>query len=261
MEAYTPTDLSLTKDSHDKYMSYGPAILSCMRALWRRICNRLDVYLQRSSHVSQIVLCIFTGWALIYTVIPLYQKALLDEAIAKKEVDLKEATAAMAKKEVELKEASAALEEAYRRIKFSAVKDFVFMTGAKCTNLLYRPMPPLGPLGKPERSTPPPFAELFELDVPGCITKEAEKYLPLKELRPEDRKLFDQNIFTLNQELFVIRKRAKAEYDEVPQKVSANPSAFPLPTGDVGEVLLRRTLNSAHLDSWNAYKQMVLRLC
>jgi hypothetical protein len=26
-------------------------------------------------------------------------------------------------------------------------------------------------------------------------------------------------------------------------------------------VLLRRTLNSAHLDSWNAYKQRVLRLC
>jgi hypothetical protein len=259
MEAYTPTDLSLTKYSHDKYMSYGPAILSCMRALWRRICNRLDVYLQRSSHVSQIVLCIFTGWALIYTVIPLYQKALLDEAIAKKQVELKEATAAMAKKEVELKEASAALEEAYRRIKFSAVKDFVFMTGAKCTNLLYRPMPPLGPLGKPEPSTPPPFAELFELDVPGCITKEAEKYLPLKELRPEDRKLFDQNIFTLNQELSVIRKRAKAEYDEVPQKVSANPSAFPRPTGDVGEVLKWVKKRASPEQYWRNVHELTIR--
>ena len=218
-------------------MSYGPAILSCMRALWRRICNRLDIYLQRSSHVSQIVLCLFTGWALIYTVIPLYQKALLDEAIAKKEVELKEATSAMAKKEVELREASATLEKRYMRIKFSVVKDFAFMAGAKCTNLLYRPMRPLRPLREPQPREPPPFAELFELDVPGCITGEAEKYSPLKELSPEDRKLFDQNIVTLNQELSVIRTQAKAEYDEVPQKVSANPSAFPLPTGDAAEVL------------------------
>ncbi|MDR4463922.1 MAG: hypothetical protein MRJ66_06615 [Nitrospira sp.] len=187
-------------------MNYRHALHSCMFALWRKACNRLDIYLQRFSYVSQIALCLLTAWALFYTVIPLYQKALLDEAIARKEVELKKATAA--------------LEKAYMRIKFSVVKDFVFMTGAKCTNLLWRPLPPLEPLGKPEPGRSPPFEELFELDVPGCITREAEKFLPLDELRPEDRKLFDENISALNQELPIIRERIKAEYDKVPKRVA-----------------------------------------
>ena len=225
-------------------MSYRHAFHSCMLALWRRTGNRLDIYLQRFSYVSQIVLCLLTAWALFYTVIPLYQKALLDEAIAKKEVELKEATAATARKEVELKEASAALEKAYRRIKFSVVKDFVFMTGAKCTNLLWRPQPPLGPLGKPPPSTPPPFTELFELDVPGCITREAEKYLPLEELRPEDRKLFDNNISALNQELPIIRERVKAEYDEVPKRAASKVKWTPLSRQLSSEFKLRPSLQS-----------------
>jgi hypothetical protein len=56
-------------------------------------------------------------------------------------------------------------------------------------------------------------------------------------LRPEDRKLFDQTILSLNPELPIIRQRAKAEYDEVPQKAAANPSALPPPGGEMAEVL------------------------
>ena len=99
--------------------------------------NQFDVWLQRLSHLSQFGIFVFTVWAIFFTVVPLYQKALLDEAIAKKEV--------------ELKEANTALERAYGRIKFTVVKDFVFMAGARCSDLLYRP-------GKylPEK---PPFAD------------------------------------------------------------------------------------------------------
>lgn len=184
--------------------------------------SKLDVWLQRLSHLSQVGLFIFTAWAIYFTVIPLYQKALLDEAIAKKEV--------------ELKEANAALERAYVRIKFTILKDFVFMAGARCSGLHMHPKPSLKPLGKSLRENPP-FAELFDLDVPACLTRAAEEYLPLKDLRPEDQKRFDQSLFTLSQELVPLWQRAKAEYDEVPKRAAADPSALTPPDEFKGRAL------------------------
>lgn len=149
--------------------------------------NQFDVWLQRLSHLSQFGIFLFTVWAIFFTVVPLYQKELLEEAIAKREV--------------ELKEANTALERAYGRIKFTVVKDFVFMAGARCSGLLYRPGEYI-----PEK---PPVADLFEMDVPACLTRAAEKYIPLKELRAEDRRLFDQSLLALNKQLGDIRQRAR----------------------------------------------------
>ena len=184
--------------------------------------NQLDVWLQRLSHLSQFGLFLFTVWTIFFTVIPLYQKALLDEAIAKKEV--------------EVKEANGALERAYGRIKFTIQKDFVFMAGAECTNLLWHPEPSINPPGKPLPKKPP-FGELFELDVPACLNRAAEEYFPLKDLRPEDRKLFDQSLLALSRELLNIRQLAKAEYDEVPKRAAADLSALPPPGELRGEAL------------------------
>jgi hypothetical protein len=194
--------------------------------------DQLDVWLQRLSYLSQIGLFIFTAWALYFTVIPLYQKALLDEAIAKKEIELKEATAE--------------LEKAYGRIKFSVLKDFVFMAGARCSDLKYRE--PLH--GKPL----PPFAELFELDVPACLIRTAEEYTPLVILKPEDRKLFDESLLVLSRELLNIWQLAKAEYDEVPKRAAADPSALPSPREVRGEAL--KVI--AKLVSPEVYQQYVL---
>ncbi|MEP6935807.1 MAG: hypothetical protein ABI988_18025 [Nitrospirota bacterium] len=86
-----------------------------------------DIWLQRLSHISQFGLFIFTVWAIYFTVIPLYQKAFLEEAIAKKEV--------------ELKEANAALEGAYVRFKAMILNDFVFMavlSAPACYRILRR---------------------------------------------------------------------------------------------------------------------------
>ncbi len=185
--------------------------------------KQLDVWLQRLSHFSQFGLFLFTIWAIYFTVIPLYQKALLDEAIAKKEV--------------ELKEAGAALERAYVRVKATILKDFVFIAGAECSGLLDLPKPSL-PLLREPSSARLPFAEkLFALDVPACLTRAAEESASLKDLRPEDRKLFDQKLLTLSEELSNLRKRAMAEHNEVPKRAAANPKALPPPDGVTGQML------------------------
>lgn len=54
--------------------------------------GNVDLWLQRLSHFSQTGILFATIWMMYFTVIPLYQKSLLDEAIAKKEIEIIEAT-------------------------------------------------------------------------------------------------------------------------------------------------------------------------
>lgn len=50
--------------------------------------NKLDIFLSRTSHLSQVFLVAFAIFGYFYTVRPIYQKELLSEDIAKKEVEL-----------------------------------------------------------------------------------------------------------------------------------------------------------------------------
>src|SRR5437016_4581751 len=59
--------------------------------------SRIDLWLMRASHLGQAGLFILTLAALYYTVLPLYQKAVLEEAIARKEIELTHATAQVEK--------------------------------------------------------------------------------------------------------------------------------------------------------------------
>lgn len=54
------------------------------------MANKIDTFLSRISHVSQFVLVAFAIFGYFYTVRPVYQKEVLSEDIAKKEVELNE---------------------------------------------------------------------------------------------------------------------------------------------------------------------------
>ncbi len=179
--------------------------------------RQLDVWLLRLSHFSQFGLFLFTVGAIYFTVIPLYQKTLLDEAIAKKEV--------------ELSVANAALERAYARVRATVVTDYVFFAGAKCTGLLEQPES----LPIPARSS---LADtLFAIDVPACLTSTAKESVALQELRPDDRKLFDQRLSAVGAEVLPLRQRRMVEHREVPSRAAANPTALPPPEGFTGRML------------------------
>lgn len=85
----------------------------------REECS-LDKWLRRLSHFSQFGLFLFTLGTLYLTVLPLYQKALLDEAIARKEV--------------ELNQANKALEKAYRQLRTWEIKGYAMNAIAKCSD-------------------------------------------------------------------------------------------------------------------------------
>ena len=77
--------------------------------------NWIDVWLPRLSHVAQVGLFVFAIGGFYFTVLPLYQKALLEEAIAMKEVQLTAATNA--------------LDSAYSRNRTYAVREFYINRG------------------------------------------------------------------------------------------------------------------------------------
>ncbi len=155
--------------------------------------QRFDVWLERTSHLSQTVLALVTAGTLYFTVVPLYQKALLEEAIAKKET--------------ELKEANAGLERAYERARAAAVAGYGFSAGAKCSGLL-EPLPPLPVLGKTSKSRDLPMERVSAFNTAACLRAEAGAFLPLQELRPRDKKLFDQRLSQIADELESQQKNA-----------------------------------------------------
>lgn len=195
---------------------------------------QLDVWLLRLSQIAQIGLFLFTVGAIYFTVIPLYQKALLDEAIAKREV--------------ELKDANTALEGAYASVRSEVIKDYAFFASAKCTGLLERPAP-LPAFGQTAPARPSPADRLFAIDVPACLTNAAKESVSLRELRPEDRKLFDLRLSVLGKEVLTLRQHGMVELKEVPARAEANPSALPPPDGFSGrwlEFLATRESSEQH---------------
>jgi hypothetical protein len=167
----------------------------------------LDVWLQRASYIAQFGLFLFTVGTVYFTVIPLYQKALLEESIAKKEIELKNTTDS--------------LEKVYVKLRAAIVKQFVLIAGAECSGLMETPPPPLldelakhNVISKDEtsQSSPSHSRQLFDIDVAACLSKTANQSGSLQDLRTEDRKLLNQKLTIIGKELMPIRQRAVDEY-------------------------------------------------
>ena len=71
--------------------------------------SKTDVYLSRAANASQLGLLALAVFGYFYTVLPVYQKSLLDEEIAKKSIELNRKEAEILKKDEELTAQAAAL--------------------------------------------------------------------------------------------------------------------------------------------------------
>lgn len=135
--------------------------------------SKIDTWLSRISSVSQAAVVLLTAAGFWFTVLPLYQKALLEEAIARKELEYKEVAAAM--------------DRVYGRLRYAAVKDFVFYAGSNCSGLLLPP-PTLYLIGQSSPDKRPHAQQILEIGARDCLVGSLEKYRGLADLRPEDAK-------------------------------------------------------------------------
>ena len=165
----------------------------------------LDIWLPRLSHIAQFGLFVFTLGSIYYTVIPLYQKALLEEAIAKKETDL----AAL----------SRTLEASYGRIRSYAVREFYITAAPKCSGLFRPPEKPVLPGERSEFRQP--HAELvYAIDISACLREAISKTSALGDLRPEDKQTFLQAVEQLVAQLSEKRKLSLNSYQAAPMKIT-----------------------------------------
>jgi hypothetical protein len=168
----------------------------------------LDKWLQRLSHLSQFGLFLFTIGTIYFTVIPLYQKAVLDEQIARREIELKQTTAL--------------LETAYGKLHTVAVRDFVFGAGIRCSGLA-------PPVGKDNRISDKLSDSALGVVFPKCFKDVLVVTYQRTELKADDQARFERAVLAIGDILAVRQASALSRYLAVDDIARKSPEALPSP--------------------------------
>ncbi len=200
--------------------------------------DTIDKWLVRLSHLSQFGLLLFTVGTIYFTVIPLYQKALLEEAIAKREIELRDATALLAAKEKALtatEEILAKLDSdlaktrddlaraqllTYVQQRDSSMFDLVFRAGADCTGLFRRPvdLDLDAPASRKAR-----YEEDFELAPGACLQQAFQKSKLKAILKESDRRHLEKEISGLMAAFHERRNAALKASNALPEAAKRDP--------------------------------------
>lgn len=177
--------------------------------------NRIDIWLPRVSHISQLGLLLLTVGGFYFTVIPLYQKALLDEAIARKEI--------------ELKQTLVALDKAYVSVRQIAVQQFIVLSVEKCARTARLLVDPEDHPVK-QKSGPKHSSEdvLLSVDVRRCISDAIAEAKAIADLRQVDRTALEVEAGRISNALVTLQARAIRDFDAAPEAVKRNVGQFSL---------------------------------
>ena len=173
--------------------------------------SKIDIWLPRLSHIAQFGLFIFTVGTIYFTVIPLYQKALLDEAIAKKEV--------------ELKQVSIQLDTSYARVRTMVLKEFIFLTTVRCSRIM--PSEKLSQESTKKGILPGQYSVLT-VQMHDCLFNDEDMKRVMLDLRPADQEHLAKKLVEISASLDRVQKIALGKFSAVDEK-HANQYAGPLP--------------------------------
>lgn len=160
--------------------------------------RKVDVFLNRLSHISQVFLVALAVFGYFYTVRPIYQKEILSEDIAKKEVELK-----IIQKQ---------LDELYYQLRSELIRKIKTGATYNCSPVTTLMMQP--PRGDALRSKDfdvemSELSALLSKDVYSCIIESTLNNPLLKDLRKIDQDKLIDVIRSLNPKLIELRN----EYD------------------------------------------------
>lgn len=168
--------------------------------------QRVDLWLQRASGAAQVIISIVTISTLYYTVIPLYQKAALEENVARLE------------RETKVLEASN--NEIYSRVRGLAVREFVLRAGAECSGLLI----PLHLFDENPGKNTGHSNDALGIDPRSCLEKFLNNTSSLSGLKKEDIRILSEKVSSIGREFNVDRVAAIKEYEDIPQKITSEQS-------------------------------------
>lgn len=140
----------------------------------RQVSKTIDAWLVRLGYLSQIGLLALGAFGLFYTVIPLYQKAVIDEQIAQKTLQLQRTTESLKKTYGELRD----------YIAWSAL----FGSFPGCMGMMVPPS--FSHHSLTDRQ--PPWHHVLDIPVQKCLLTGVIRYSRLGLLMPPDREYFIQ---------------------------------------------------------------------
>ncbi|MFA5824357.1 MAG: hypothetical protein WC825_00135 [Gallionellaceae bacterium] len=171
----------------------------------------LDIWLPRISHFSQFGLFVVTLGSLYFVVLPIYQKSILDEAIARKEIELKESQKLVAK--------------SYEKLRSYTVNQFINMAGLKCaTNLLAMDFDK-----QPREAVTKSQQTVLNRDASNCLKEEAIAYKELEQLSADDQVTFSVGLGNIAEKIEQERIIALKRYRDLPNKAKQNTSLLKPP--------------------------------
>lgn len=171
--------------------------------------SSLDGWLNRLSHLSQIGLLITALFGYIYTVLPVYQKSLLDEQIAQKELELRQ---------LQIK-----LDKAYILNRTDAIKKLYMSTTFKCNGLNMLPKNSAEYYKNP-KSLRERYGQILQVEPQQCLIGTFQKARYLQDtLKAEDYQMLSLEIGNIAESLNKARIDAKDRFNELPAKALLNP--------------------------------------
>lgn len=148
---------------------------------------RIDTWLSRLSHFSQIGLLAVAAFGYVYTVIPVYQKSLLDEQIAQKEL--------------QLRGLQTKLNESYALNRADVVKNFVGGASYRCNGIDKLPRYASDNFDK-KLNIKQKLGEVFEIDIKECFLNPFYKSKKIKEpLKAEDIEKLTKEVVYIGENL------------------------------------------------------------
>lgn len=168
-----------------------------------------DTWLSRLSHFSQIGLLVVAVFGYVYTVIPVYQKSLLDEQIAQKETQLKS---------LQVK-----LDESYALNRADVVRNFVRGASYRCTGIDKLPRYASDNFDK-KINIKQKLKEVFEININECLSNPFYISKKIKaSLNPEDFKKLTKEVINITTDLDKTRLALRAAFFNFETEAASNP--------------------------------------
>jgi len=196
----------------------------------------MERFIPLASHIAQIVMMLLTAGGLFFTVIPLYQKAAVDEQIAKQQI--------------KLDQLERQLKLGYRKIRANAVRQYVFAAGAQCTGLML-PAPTI----RSDGSVPDIPRQILQIDVSECMRRLKESSTPLRDLTQSDFQTLKASIRQASHIANVSRIAVQAQMAAIDTQHDKN---GPLDLGDLAQqsLVIMKKLGASDLQLQQAIHNM-----
>lgn len=172
--------------------------------------EKLERVIPLASHVAQVLMMLMTAGGFFFTVIPLYQKAAVDEQVAKQKIKLEELESKVAVN--------------YKKYRAETIRKYVYLTGTECVTGLMFPIQKIG-----EKQPGPDLNDqILAINVSDCMRRDLSRTIGWEDLTEEDKKTLFAATNDIAAEIDIFRLTTKAKISSIQPNLKA---AGPLELG------------------------------